>query len=259
MAITAFSNLTLRVSNGGTVPSLDYLDTETYVNIGSGNVLKLSWNTPTAANNAVDSYTVTILVYDSLSTSYGLLYRANVGNVNEFFVKASLFDAIPQSFITLRIYVYANSRYGATYSCTSNTEQVNVSRGCGTYTKVASAYSAHIMKRSLAFTKLNFIELVAADGTPITDTHGNALFGKASSMQDSHTGWALMQEFLLKCPDLLVLADINGTELLDNSGLLMYAKGTDTTWAPSDIRYEVLTDSNGEVITDINNQSIFVL
>ena len=53
MAISAFSNLAITISDGGTVPSLDYLSTKTYVNIGSGNVLKVSWNTPTATDDPV--------------------------------------------------------------------------------------------------------------------------------------------------------------------------------------------------------------
>ena len=70
MAISAFSNLAITISDGGTVPSLDYLSTKTYVNIGSGNVLKVSWNTPTATNNAVDSYKIYILYLVHINLHY---------------------------------------------------------------------------------------------------------------------------------------------------------------------------------------------
>jgi hypothetical protein len=82
------------------------------VNIGSGNVMKLSWNTPSAENNMVSSFKVHILRYNSAaSTSYIPLYEADVGKVNEFYVRASLFDAISQSFFPLYIYVEAVSQY----------------------------------------------------------------------------------------------------------------------------------------------------
>lgn len=233
MSINAFSNLTITVADGGTVPSLDYLPEKTYVDIGSGNILKVSWNTPTATDNIVDSYKLYILAYDSTNVSYKNFYVANVGCINEFYVPASLFESLQQAFIPIRIYVEAISRYGAAYNGLSNTASVNVSRGCGIYTSVEAGYKSPIMKRSLAFTKLAYVKLFDSNGKLVTDSAGNVVYGKASSSQDSSTGWALMQEF--------------------------HAKDTSGKWHENDLKFEVLTDASGEVITDVNNETIYVL
>jgi hypothetical protein len=233
LAINAFSNLTISVSDGGTVPSLDYLTNKTFVDIGSGNVLKVSWNTPTATNNAVDNYKLTIVRYDSASSSYKSLYSANIGNVNEYYVKSSLFSSLKQSYIPLRIYVEAISKYGTAYNGTSNVKLVSVSKGYGMYTRVTEGYKQPIMKRTLGFAKLDYLTLADATGKAITAADGEVLYGKASSVQDDTTGWTLMQEF--------------------------YSKAADGSWQSSDIAYEALTDSNGEVVTDINSDIVYVL
>lgn len=259
MAITAFSNLTITISDGGTVPSIDYLSNKTFVNIGSGNILKISWNTPTAANNAVDNYKVYILKYDSASASYKSFYAANVGNVNEFYVRSSLFDSVSQSFVTLRIYVDAISKYGTAYNGTSNTKTINVSRGCGTYVRVTEGYKQPIMKRAIAFAKLDQVPLVTKDGTEVLDINGNAIYPKVSSTRATGTGWTLMQEFYTGSGDMTedILVDAEERVLVDSNEAQLYAAGEG--WKLSDIRYEILTDANGEIITDPNNQNIYVL
>ena len=255
MAIAAFSNFNITVSDGGTVPPIDYLTNKTYVDIGSGNVLKISWNTPTATNNAIDFYTIYISYFDSTTLSYLSLCKVKLGNINEFYIKSSLLSSIKQSFIPVKIYVEAFSRYGNSYNGTSNVCQVDISRGCGTYTRVTDGYSAPIMKRSLAFTKLDYLNILAADGPPLADNAGNSLFSKRSSVQDATSGWTLMQEFLLKSFNKAALTNINN----EDHGLPLYTKGTEEVWVPSDISYEVLTDANGEIITDLLDESIYVL
>lgn len=233
MAINAFSNLSIAISDGGTVPSLNYLSNKTYVDIGSGNILKISWSTPTATNNAVDNYVVNILKYDAATASYKSFYRANIGNVNEFYLKSSLFNSLKQSYIPLRIYVEAVSKYGTAYNGTSNVELVSVGKGCGMYTRVTEGYKQPIMKRTLGFTRLDYLTLTDATGKAISTADDNVLYGKASSVQDAATGWALMQEF--------------------------YEKDSNNDWQLSDLQYEVLTDASGEVVTDANNNIVCVL
>jgi hypothetical protein len=233
LAISAFSNLSITLSDGLTVPSTNYLGTKTYVDIGSGNILKISWNTPTATNNSVDNYIVKILKYDNASASYKQLHSINVGNVNEFYVKSTLFSSIAQAFMQLRIYVEVVSKYGNVYNGTSNTVQLYVSKGCGVYTKVTKGYKQPIMKRTIAFTKLANKTLTASDGTPIVGTTGETLYAKAANAQDNVTGWSLMQEF--------------------------YAKDANNNWQMNDIKYEVLTDINGEVITDSADSWVYTL
>ena len=262
MAISAFSNLKITISDGGTVPSLDYLSTKTYVNIGSGNVLKVSWNTPTATNNAVDNYKIYILRYDSTAASYKSLYSANIGNVNEFYLKASVFASISQSFIPLHIYVEAISKYGSTYNGTSNTAAVNVSRGCGTYVRVSEGYAQPIMKRALAFARLSSQELLTKDSKTLSGIDEKTLYAKESSTQDMATGWTLMQEFYVgggsNDQSDVMLVDAEDRILVDTNDAQQYSSAP-SGWKLSDITYEVLTDINGEIITGPDDQSIYVL
>lgn len=257
MAITAFSNLTITISDGGTVPSLDYLSNKTYVDIGSGNILKISWNTPVAADNAVDSYVVNILKYDTATASYKAFYKANVGNVNEFYVKSSLFSSVAQYFNKLRIYVEAVSKYGTAYNGTSNIKLVSVSKGCGTYVRVEEGYTQPIMKRAIAFAKVNGKPLLADNGEPFVGSDGKTLYAAVSSVQDADTSWTLMQEFYSVGSPEAVVVDAEEKALIDANGLELFA--AETSWQLSDIRYEVLTDANGEIITDINNSNVYVL
>lgn len=264
MAITAFSNLTITISDGGTVPSLDYLSAKTYVNIGSGNVFKISWTTPTASGNVVDNYKVYILKYDTTTASYKSFYSANVGNVNEFYVKADLFKSVTQGFIKLQVYVEVISKYGSAYNCISNIASINVGKGCGTYVRVSEGYKQPIMKRAVAFAKLNYKVLADEDGTPFTDADGKLIQTKVSSVQDDSVGWTLMQEFYRagdaqsnEAADYTII-DANGKTLVDATGETLAARAI-SSWQLSDIRYEILTDADGELITDINNNNIYVL
>lgn len=233
MAITAFSNFSITISDGGTVPSIDYLTNKTYVNIGSGNVFKISWTTPTATNNAVDNYKLYILKYDTTSASYKSFYSTNIGNVNEFYAKADLFNSITQGFVKLQVYIEVISKYGSAYNCISNIASINVGKGCGTYVRVSEGYKQPIMKRAIAFAKLNYKILAAEDGTPFTDTDGKLIQTKVSGAQDDSVGWTLMQEF--------------------------HTKDANKNWQVSDITYEVMLDTNGEIITDTNGDAIYVL
>lgn len=233
MAITAFSNLSMTVSDGGTVPSTELSGKKTYINIGSGNVLKVSWTTPTATNNKVDSYVVHVLMYDLSTASYKYLLKPNVGNVNEFYLKASSFASLSQSYFQLRIYVEAISAYGTAYNGVSATKSLDVSRGCGIYTKVEDGYSQPVMKRTVAFAQLDYPALVDSEGKSITDADENTIYLKATSVQDSATGWTVMQEFS--------------------------SKDANNSWNKSDISYEILTDPNGDIVTDVNNSPIYTL
>jgi hypothetical protein len=233
MAITAFSNLSITISDGGTVPSVDYLPTKIYVDIGSGNILKVTWNTPTASGNAVDSYIIYVLAYDSAAGSYKSVYTANIGKVNEYYLPASLFAASGQSFTPICIYAEAVSAYGKDYNGISNMAMVNVSKGCGTYTKVDTGYAQPVLKRTLTFANLDYVALKDTSGNEITDANGEPIYTKLASVQDDTTGWTLMQEF--------------------------YAKDENNNWQKSNIAYEVLTDSNGEVVTDSSNNPVYVL
>ena len=258
MAIAAFSNLNISVADGGTVPSLDYLSRKTYVNIGSGNILKVLWDTPIATDNAINSYIISILA-NTDSIGYQTVYRADIGDVNEFYLKSDMLNAIKKSFIVLRISVEAISKYGTDYGCHSNTVEVNVSRGGGTYTRVTEGYSKPIMKRALAFTKLGYNLLKDASGHVLKSADNKAIYVKTAVAQDTTMGWSLMQEFYAKTPISVALKDVDNKALVEATGAELHALSGNHEWQLSDISYEILTDANGEVITDINNSDIYIL
>ena len=154
------------------------------------------------------------------------------------------------------ISVEAISKYGETYNCTSNIKTVFVSRGSGTYIKVTDGYTQPIMKRAIAFAKLNYVALLDEAGKPILGTDGKAMYTKASSTQDESIGWALMQEFYSIDPNTGAVYDSRGRAITDSNGVAVGIAGNG--WQKSDIRYEVLT-YNGEIVTDANNEPIYVL
>lgn len=230
MAITAFKNLAITISDGGTVPSVN-LSNKFYVDIGCGNILKITWNTPTATDNAVDNYKVFIQRYDSATASYKSVYNANVGNVNEFYLTSALLKSITQSYIPLRISVEAISKYGASYNGTSNAIDAYVGRGTAIYTRVDDAYNQTVYKRAVALAKLDYVALLDSD-LPVKSADDKALFLKATSTHDINTGWALMKEF--------------------------YAKNNNI-WQSNDVTYEMVTDINGEAITDAVDSLVYTM
>ena len=231
--VEAFQNLIITVSDGNTVPSIDFLDTKTYPDIGSGTVFKISWNTPIATNNLVDYYKLYITAYDSELDVYQIVYDRSIGNVNEFFVTSSLLSKVDSDMCPLNIQLAAFSKYGTEYGCMSNIITVNVCRCCGTYIKVIDGYTQPVLKRAVACAKLDYVSIVDAEGKTLKGAGGKALYTKTAATQSSETGWSLMSDFFSK----------------DSSG----------AWRASDVRYEVLTNEGGEIITDINNEPIYVL
>lgn len=236
MAYSKFNsnNFNITVSDGNTIPSTDIFGDRTYVDIGSGTVLKLSWTLDyLSSENKLDYYTLYIDAYNSNTGATTRILDNKIGNVKEFYITSSILSKIELSKFQLKVYLKAHSIYGEAYSGTSNILTLNIARGCGTYLKVSNGDKPSIMKRALAFTRLNYVVLTDADGRVIKDSAGKILYVKAARTQDTESGWTLMQEFFMK--DL------------------------DKTWKKSDIEYEMLTDADGEIITDQDNEPIYVL
>jgi hypothetical protein len=231
--VGALSNFTVTLSDGNTVPSTTLLGSKTYVDIGSGNVLKISWTTPTAQDNKVASYIVYVLAYNAASGTYTYVHKNNVGLVNEFYLKSSLLTAVEQTSYPLRVYVEAVSDHGSSYNRTSATLTTQISKGCGVYRRVEEGYSQPVFKRALAFAKLDYLALQGADDKALIGADGEPLFIKAAATQDTTTGWSLMQEF--------------------------YTKDSNGYWKTSDIQYETLVDTNGEIVTDSSNSTVYML
>lgn len=233
LPIGKFSAPVVTVSDGTTVPSICMSGDRTYVDIGSGNILKLSWITPTAANNEVDGYSITINSYDPDSGTYKVLFSNDIGEVNEFYLNSSHLANTEYAHFPMRASLVARSKYGTAYSSASANVDTYISKGCGTYVKVTDGYKQPVLKRTLAFAKLNYLMLTDSEGKALKDADGKTLYAKAARAQDVNVGWALMQEFS--------------------------AKDVDNAWRTGDIQYELLTDKNGEIIVDSNNEPIYTL
>lgn len=240
------SNLILYIEDGSTVASTEIYgaDKKTYINIGSGNVFKLHWETPTLANEIVDHYSLVIKRHDTTLNVYYDIYNKNIGLINNFYVDSSILPTLPEQYM-LSIYVVAYYKSGNVI--TSNVVNPYVSKGSGTYIRVKEEnYEQPIMKRALAFTRTPVLDDVVfamvknEDGgfTSILDSEGNSVQPKATRILESESGWNVMQEG--------------------------YTKNSNGTWQANDIKYEmlqVLNEDTGkfEVLMDTSNTPVYVL
>ena len=252
------SNLILSVEDGSTIASTEIYgaDKKTYINIGSGNVFKLSWTTPTLTNDMVDRYSLIIKRHDTTLNVYYDIFNKNIGLVNEFYVDSSLLPTVPLQYM-LSIYVVAYGKLGSVV--TSNVVNPYISKGSGTYVKVTEGLQP-IMKRALAFAK---IALMSDEGETLTDAEGKVLFTEDAPI--------LKTEFVLADSNSEVLLDHEGRTLLATATKVLestngwtvvqegYTKATDGTWRTNDIKYEVLVDQSGAIITDSSNEPIYIL
>jgi hypothetical protein len=234
--VILISNFVLTVSDGSTIASTEIygIDKKTYVNIGSGNVFKLAWTTVEEA----DQYRIMIKRHDPvLNVYYDILDKA-IGLVNEFYVDSSLLPALPLQYM-LSIYVVA---YGKQENIITTSNIVNpyVSKGTGTYVKATPVgYAQPIMKRSLVFvkapvpTKLPVFTL---------DENGNEV-----ELFDENDN-----EISIEATNILVNKDWN-------IAIESYVKDDSSAWHLSDIRYEVLVDKDGNIITDNTDKPIYTL
>lgn len=230
------SNIVLDVLDGSTIPSTEIYgaDKKTYINIGSGNVFRLKWNAPALTNDTVDHYDLVIKRYDPTLNVYYNIFEKNIGLVNEFYANSDMLPAAPEQYI-LHIYVVASGKNGGVV--TSNIVTPYICKGSGTYVKTGAGY----MKRAIGFVN-----------APTTS--------KAVTVLHDITGRELQ------------ILDDNGTPILLEAGAtrLLYSdtwnivqegsvKGPDGSWHESDIRYEILLDMFGGIITDSSDEPIFVL
>ena len=244
------SNLTLNISDSIKINDIDTTctavpateiygtDKKTYINIGSGNVFRLSWEVPTLTNNdTVDYYKLVIKRHDTTLNAYYDIFDKNIGLVNEFYVDSALLPTLPLQYM-LSIYVVACGKHGSVV--TSDIVNPYVSKGTGTYVKVQpEGYKQPVMKRALAFVEApvtdSIIPAIILDKegntVPILDDDGNEIPLTATNILPS-SGW--------------------------NVALEQYAKA-DGAWQTSDISYEVLVDKDGYIITDSYNNPIYTL
>ena len=262
------SNLILSVLEGSTVASTEIYGVTTYVNIGSGNVFNLSWNTPTLENDIVDHYNLVIKRHDPTLNVYYDIFSGTVGLVNEFYVNSTLLPTIPLQYV-LSIYVVAYGKQGSVI--TSNVVNPYISKGSGGYVKVEhEGYEQSIMKRALAFAKTAQVSMSLDQmGTSVTQTSGSAALLPTEDyvivltdinglkLQDSEektliTAESSKREMRLTTSDGVTLLGADGNELFARATKLLnsingwelmqdiYTKGINGEWLVNDIEYEIL-------------------
>jgi hypothetical protein len=275
--VILISNLVLEILDGSTIASTDIYgaDKKTYINIGSGNVFKLRWETPVLTNDIVDRYNLIIKRYDPTLNVYYDILDKNIEQVNEFYVDSPMLPIAPEQYM-LSVYLVAYSKNGSII--TSNVITPYISAGGGTYVKVTSS-GQPIMKRALGFVKVEQMSkqpttmltvpaiLTDDTGTVLTDTDDKVL-----CVEGTRT---------IKATALL---NRNGEQFVDKNGKALYApmtrllenkhgwtvvqrgyaKDTDGTWQANDIAYEVLqvlNEATGkyEILTDAHNEPIYIL
>lgn len=256
------SNLTLNIKDGSTIASTNIYgaDKKTYINIGSGNVFKLDWETPVLTDgDNIDRYSLVIKRYDPTLNVYYNIFDKNIGLVNEFFVDSPMLPIAPAQYL-LSIYLVAYSKLGSVI--TSNIQNPYVSHGGGTYVKVEGdgniTYKQPIMKRALGFVKntqamsaTSAVSLVLTDseGYVLTDSDGKILSPKAAAklLNRFEEQFVDANGRALFAPATKLLESTNGWAVVQKG----YTK-VDDTWRTNDIKYEVLVDKNGEIIKQLN-------
>lgn len=231
--MTLISTLNLSIKDGSTIASTEIYGVKTYINIGSGNVFKLEWRTPTLTNDTVDRYNLVIKRHDTTLNIYYDILDKNIGLVNEFYVDSYLLPTIPTQYM-LSVYLIAYGKNGSIV--TSNIINPYVSKGSGIYVNAQPAgYNESIMKRALAFAN---VQTQAESISALIDAEGEQLDALDGPLEAtvirvlSNDAWNIMQEG--------------------------YVRADDGTWKTSDIEYEILVDETGEIITDSSNEPIYV-
>jgi hypothetical protein len=261
--VILISNSFLEVLEGSTVASTEIYGTDkkAYINIGSGSVFNLKWDTPVLSNDTIGRYDLVIKCYDPVLNTYYDIFDKNIGLVNKFCVDSSMLPALPEQYM-LSIYVVAHSKSGGVV--TSNTVNPYVCKGSGTYVKVQpEGYAEPIMKRAIAFVNVRQITADSAVGEQLSqflvDSEGTILFSSDGDVLATNGSDYIIYE------DVAVIKNSAGKKvpILDKSGnevpLAMtrlltsndwqlvqsgYVKAPDDTWQNTDIKFEVLVVKN---------------
>lgn len=242
------SNLILQVLDGNTVASTEIYGTnkKTYINIGSGDVFKLQWNTPElAVDDSIEHYDLVIKRHDTILDVYYNIYNKSIGLVNEFVVESSLLPTLPTQYM-LSIYLVAYSTQGSVII--SNVENPYISKGSGSYVcvKVEDTEDAPlIMKRAIAFTKIALPRLVDKNIKLLKDSKGRTLtltslpdkYARVRDLADSDSELLKASGGVqLTAKAANVLNIVNGLTLVQN----IYMQDSSGSWQQSDIKDEVL-------------------
>lgn len=159
--ITTLSTPVLTITNAGTVPSTNILGQETFLNIGTGDVLKFSWSSVSGTNNEVSNYGLWLYpadddpYYTNGTDDYFDYSFSNLAN--ECYVPASALNSGGRGWHKFTYEFYASSLYGSYYNSSIITGTGTFINDCsGVYIKLDSTnsnYPQPIMKRAVAFVK----------------------------------------------------------------------------------------------------------
>jgi hypothetical protein len=183
----------------------------------------------------------------------------NIGLVNEFYVDSPMLPAAPDQYM-LSIYLVAYGKFGSVV--TSNVINPYISKGSGAYIRVENGYTQPIMKRALALAKKQEA-LASLEGEVLKDAEGNTLFALDATTLKTELYLADLGDTTLTDADgksliveaTRVLENINGWVFMQEG----YTKDADGKWHINDIKYEVLVDEKGEIITGNDNKPIYIL
>lgn len=156
--ITALSTPVLTIANAGTVPSTNILNQETFLNIGTGDVLKATWSSASGTNNEVLSYGFWLYPNEE-DPCYDIGFEWGSHSIftNEYIGTASTLNYAGPGWHKFDYFLVAYSKYDHYYDSPPITGTITFINDCsGVYIKLDSTnsnYPQPIMKRAVAFVK----------------------------------------------------------------------------------------------------------
>lgn len=136
------------------------LDYDVFIDIGCGNVSRLFWETSEDFAAGINTYNLSIDYVESTDSEGNEItcniFSADIGKINEFFTTSELLNQVNLSTYKLIVKLTALDSLGVILDTAYETFWV--SRGCGTYVKVANIFSGVIFKRAAAFIRLSDIK-----------------------------------------------------------------------------------------------------
>lgn len=164
--IRAFSQPTVDITAEGSFPSIKpswrrNTARMMYLNNGTGNICKLSWNRPTGTGNRLSGYELHVKVLLPNTSTFMDALAKFVGDVNEYYLDAQVIEnairiikvfgmEIPKVF-ELQVEVIAKSAFGAAYDSTAGGNRLYVVNGSGVYVNAGMSGDKPIKKRAIAY------------------------------------------------------------------------------------------------------------
>lgn len=173
--IAKFNDIIPTAVNNTTVPMTNIYGTETFLNNGFGDVMKIIWQKPEGVNNHIKYYTVKIVDTDSGN----IIIDNKIIRNNELLITSNMLNSYPIGINKLTVLVTAVSEYGEAYNSNCIPVYINYKNKCtGTYINVADENANTVMKRAVAFVKVfkndstNEFKWVLAEQSFAKDTIG---------------------------------------------------------------------------------------